>query len=137
VAAAESMNFRTDSIIVFGENGLKVAWVFSHVIRVARPARSRAGDEPLPYLEGMSMHVSKRRIWSMPRLATFVVAAVAGASASVALAQGTSEFCPGENYCYTASGCTACKTLRCDWLADNCPDPGTTGSNCYVCSTAK
>lgn len=43
------------------------------------------------------------------------------------------EWCPGENYCYIARGCDACKNMMC-LIHGSCPDPGTIGDNCYICA---
>jgi hypothetical protein len=58
----------------------------------------------------------------------FLVAGSMGFSTSAA----AGGFCPGEDYCYTAGGCSNCKNNNCHGY--NCPDAGEQGSNCYVCA---
>jgi hypothetical protein len=50
------------------------------------------------------------------------VAVVLAFAAAVAIGYrtaGAEEFCPGEDYCYTAGGCEACKNMYCGPLSAN------------------
>jgi hypothetical protein len=75
----------------------------------------------------MTANRLKRCFWTTVGVLGVAVATSVGYG--TARAQGT---CPGEDACYAASGCSACKNMNCNSLS--CPDPTEEGSNCYVCA---